>query len=415
MKPKPSLDAMIEELERLRIRVRDQDRELDRDRLSFLHEIAVYQEELVAQNDALAEAQVVIEETRDRYIDLYDFAPNGYLTLDPNGVIRECNLTLATLLGHERTRLMNTPLLGFIHVGDRARYLEFLRRCRTRAEVDVEVELVIVTPGGRRCVQLLSRRRMAAAGEAQYLTSIIDVTERKQLERERDRIGRENAALAGRVMSAQDDERTRIALNLHDDIGQELTALKLMVELLASERSRSAVAEQIARVQRMVEALDRKLHFVASELRPAALDLGIVAALEQFVGQWSSTFGIPSEFHSLGAIHGALTADVETHLYRIVQEALNNASKHAGASRVTVLLERVDTDLILQIRDDGQGFDLAATQAAECGLGLAGMRERTQLIGGKLDVHSTPGRGTVVSVRLSMALVRRAPEGQQLA
>jgi len=409
VKPKPSLDEVIEELRRLR--VRDSDR--DRDRESFLHEISVYQEELLAQNEALAGARAVLEEARDRYIELYDFAPNGYLTLDQNGVIRECNLTSATMFGHSKPRLIDAPLLGFIHVGDRARYLEFLRRCRTRVATDVEVELQIVTPEGRRSVQLLTRRRIAAAGDTQYLTSIIDVSERKRLERERDRIARENAALAGRVISVQDDERTRIARNLHDDIGQELTALKLMVELLASEPAPSAIGAQIARVQRTVEALDRKLHFVASELRPAALDLGIVAALEQFVRQWSSTFGIPVDFCSHGTIHGALTPDVETHLYRITQEALNNASKHAGAAGVAVLIERVGADLMLQIRDDGQGFDLAAAQARETGLGLAGMRERAQLIGGKLEIYSMAGRGTTVTVRLSMALVRRESEGQQ--
>jgi PAS domain-containing protein len=111
VKPKPSLDEVIEELRRLR--VRDSDR--DRDRESFLHEISVYQEELLAQNEALAGARAVLEEARDRYIELYDFAPNGYLTLDQNGVIRECNLTSATMFGHSKPRLIDAPLLGFIH------------------------------------------------------------------------------------------------------------------------------------------------------------------------------------------------------------------------------------------------------------------------------------------------------------
>jgi signal transduction histidine kinase len=109
-------------------------------------------------------------------------------------------------------------------------------------------------------------------------------------------VAREHAALAGRVISVQDNERMRIARNLHDDIGQEVTALRLMLELLANETAPQAIAAGIARAQRALESLDQRLHFVAGELRPAALDLGIAVALEHFVQQWSTTFGCRSPF-----------------------------------------------------------------------------------------------------------------------
>lgn len=397
-----SPEQIMAELRRLQARSVE-----DRDRLSLVHEISVYQEELLAQNDALFRAQTVIEDTRDRFIELYDFAPTGYLTLDAQGVIRQCNLTVATLIGQSKASLEGTPLLGFVTSDDRPRYLEFLRRCRTAGQADMEAELTVRTGNSPRCVQLLCRERLGAGSAPEYLTSVIDVTERKTLERERDQMAREQAALAGRVISVQDAERTRIARNLHDDIGQELTALRLMLELLVNETSPAAMAAGVSRAQQTLDALDHRLHFVASDLRPAALDLGVVVALEHFVRQWSATFGVPATFHGSGIAPGALTPEVETHIYRIAQEALNNVSKHAAASQVTVRLEGHGDCVELAIQDDGHGFDLEAVRRPHDGLGLAGMRERALLIAGRLDVESS-ARGTAVILRLPVVPVQPA-------
>jgi len=387
-----SPEQIMNELQRLRARGGH-----DLDRLALLHEISVYQEELIAQNEALARAQSTLEDTRDRFIELYDFAPNGYLTLDDHGVIRQCNLTTAVLFGRSKQALEGLPFLGFVEAGDHPLYFDFLRRSSGGAH-SVEVELTLRTADGLRSVQLLCRPRLSGSSP-EYLTSLIDVTDRKILEGERDRMAREHAALAGRVISVQDDERMRIARNLHDDIGQEVTALKLMLELLANETAPQAIAEGVARVQRALESLDQRLHFVAGELRPAALDLGIAVALEHFVQQWSATFGVPVTFRSTGFGPGALPVEVETHIYRIAQEALNNVSKHAEASKVTVRLERRGQNLVLSVQDNGRGFDQTATRRGESGLGLAGMRERAQLIDGHLEVESRP-RGTSVILRL---------------
>jgi signal transduction histidine kinase len=146
----------------------------------------------------------------------------------------------------------------------------------------------------------------------------------------------------------------------------------------------------------MVEALDRRVHLVATELRPSVLDLGIATAVEQFVQEWSATIGVNATFHSSGIERGALTSEAETHVYRIAQEALNNVSKHAAARQVTVLLERRGDGVVLIVEDDGCGFDPAAVRDPKEALGLVGMRERAQIIGGRLEVETTPGQGTSV-------------------
>ena len=368
-----------------------------RDRVSMLHEIAVYQEELSVQNEELILAQAALEETRDRFIELYDFAPSAYITLDEHGMVRQCNLRAAAMIGRSKQALEGMPLLGFVVPQDRAAYLAFLRKCRVSDSSDVETELALQTADGPRFVQLICRTRIGPDGAREFLASLLDVTQRRQLERERDQIARERVALAGRLIAIQDDERLRIARNLHDDLGQQVTALSLKLETIASALP-EATGAAFARVREMLRQLDQRLHFVASELRPAALDLGIVTAIEQFVQEWSTTFGVPAAFHSSGIEAAGLTTHVETHLYRIAQEALNNVAKYAAASQVTVLLERREDDIVLLVEDDGRGFDLEAVRSrGEC-LGLVGMRERAQIVRGRVEVETSLGKGTSIFV-----------------
>ena len=369
-----------------------------RDRLSILHELSVYQEELIVQNEALTHAQHVLEDARDRFIELYDFAPNGYLTLDEHGVVRLCNLTAAAMIGRSKPALEGMPFLGFVVPADRSIYVEFLRQCRRSGVSSVETELSLRTADGIRHVQLLARVRRGPQGGCECFTAVIDVTERRRLEHERERNTHEREALTGRLITAQDDERLRIARNLHDDVGQQVTALRLKVEAMAGGLRQVSIPEAVGQLQEMLRELDLRVHFVASELRPAALDLGIVAALDQFVHDWSATYSVPAVFRAEGIAPGTLTPHIETHLYRIAQEALNNAAKHAAAHQVTVRLEDRDGGVVLVVEDDGCGFDLEARRQRGDTIGLVGMRERTQIIGGRLEVETAPGNGTSIYV-----------------
>jgi len=385
-----SLPDISAEIERLKKRNLE-----EHDRLSLVHEISVYQDELLAQNDELKRAQSALEETRDQFVELYDFAPNAYLTLNPGGVIRQCNLTAAAFFGRSRHSLEGMPLLGFIHRESRGLYVAFLRRLRSGDSADVGVELTVRASDGRREVHCFCRP--GRNNQHEYLTAVIDITERKELERERARTASEHAALANRLLTAIDEERQRIARNLHDDVGQQLTAIRMMFEG-AIRAAGAAVAPQLRSVQQLVDGLDRRLHLVATELRPPALDVGLVTAVEQFVGRWSVTIGVPATVHTHGVADAHVPADAATHLYRIIQEALNNVAKHAAARHVSVLLERRGGDIVLVVKDDGRGFDLEQKRAQPSSLGLVGMRERAQLVGGRLTIQTAPGKGTWISV-----------------
>jgi two-component system CheB/CheR fusion protein len=207
--------------------------------------------------------------------------------------------------------------------------------------------------------------------------------------------------LLHRLVSAQEDERRRIARDLHDHFGQQLTTLRLAIERSQQKRGSEADHdEELARALTLTQQIGRDLDFLAWELRPAVLDeLGLAAALPRFVTEWSAQVGIPAEFRFGGFENGQIPRDAEVAFYRVAQEALNNVLKHAHASRADVVLSASNGQVVLVVEDDGVGFDAAGDGFRSSGLGLAGMRERAALVGATLQVESAPGRGTSVFLR----------------
>jgi len=206
--------------------------------------------------------------------------------------------------------------------------------------------------------------------------------------------------LLHRLVSAQEDERHRIARDLHDHFGQQLTVLRLALERAQQARAEAAqTSSDIERALDLTAQLGHDLDFLAWELRPAALDeMGLAAALPRFVTEWSAHAGIAAEFRSGGFEQGQLPRDAEVAFYRVAQEALNNVLKHAHATRVDIVLAANDGQIILVIEDDGVGFDTSEGANGK-GFGLAGMRERAALVGASVQIESTPGRGTAVFLR----------------
>jgi two-component system CheB/CheR fusion protein len=223
---------------------------------------------------------------------------------------------------------------------------------------------------------------------------------------ERRRIERARLNLLRKLVRVQDDERRRIARDIHDHLGQQSTALRLKLESLKEQcLEYDQLCEPFEQTQAIAARLDADVDFLAWELRPAALDdLGLAAALANFVKEWSRHFDIPAEFHTTGMDKDRPAPEVETNLYRIAQEALNNTYKHAKASRVDVLLERRDSYVVLIVEDDGVGFDVKEKVGMDKELGLLGMRERAGLIGGTLEVEAAPDQGTTIFARVPVSL-----------
>ena len=217
----------------------------------------------------------------------------------------------------------------------------------------------------------------------------------------------ERIALLQRVVTVQEDERRRIARDMHDSLGQQLTALRLkLASLRTGDYRDGGAAESIERLQELGKRLDEEVNFLVWELRPTVLDdLGLAAAIENYVREWTRHTDIAAEFHAGRLGNGRLEGNVETNLYRITQEALNNASKHSGAKNVNIVLETRRNEIVLVIEDDGVGFDIEELKRMprlSGGLGLTGIRERAAIIGGKVEIESSPGKGTTVFVRVSL-------------
>lgn len=219
--------------------------------------------------------------------------------------------------------------------------------------------------------------------------------------RERRAAESRSKALLGRVMSVQEEERTRIARDIHDHMGQQITALRMSLEAVRTAAPNDArLVAAAERAARVAEELDRSIDSLTRELRPAVLDhLGLTAAIENLVRGWSERFGVPVEFRNAEGDGLRLSGDAEANLYRIAQEALHNIYKHAKATVVRVSLARSDGHLQLIIQDDGRGFSpVNVHETSVGGLGLESMRERASLIGGQLVVRSAWGHGTTITV-----------------
>jgi len=211
-----------------------------------------------------------------------------------------------------------------------------------------------------------------------------------------------------RIVTAQEDERKRIARDLHDELGQQLTALRLKLDAGRKMCKDENLCDKIDEMQLIAKSVDNGVNFLAWELRPPALDdLGLVAAIGNYVKQWSSHSGIAAELLASSLKKVRLAPEVEINFFRIVQEALTNTYKHTKAKRVEIVLEKRDDVIVLIVEDNGKGFNPKAKKDPRKGIGLIGMKERAELIGGTFEIESAPGQGTTVYVRIPTSLVKK--------
>lgn len=231
-----------------------------------------------------------------------------------------------------------------------------------------------------------------------------DISERKAAESELIKSRAQLRELSNYLQSVREAERARISRELHDELGQTLTALKMELGWL-KDRLPPEPAMLRTRLDRLVQIVDHSvtdLQRIASDLRPMILDeLGLVSAIQWLTQTFSerSSLSIDLSFEQADVVY---SKDVSTAAFRIVQEALTNIVRHSGAASAGILARHSGNELQLEISDDGRGMDVARSRGEH--LGLVGMSERAHMLGGSMEIDSAPGRGTRISVRLPLSV-----------
>ena len=224
-----------------------------------------------------------------------------------------------------------------------------------------------------------------------YVSVNRDITERRYAEET-------IRALLNNVLTAQEAERRRIARELHDETAQTLTSLLVGLRGVEESQDLGQAREAASTLRGLVSAALEGVQRMARGLRPSVLDnLGLEEALERLGLEVSRTNGFVVDVHSTGPRLPRLPEALEIALYRVAQEALTNASKHAAPQAVSILVHRSPTEIRLVVEDDGKGFDISKA-VSEAQLGLVGMRERAHLVGGSMTIESSPATGTTISV-----------------
>jgi PAS domain S-box-containing protein len=267
-------------------------------------------------------------------------------------------------------------------------YVKIVRDLTERVELEAALE------ESRQTLDIKVGERTSEQGETiRSLRLEMAANRRKDVLRQR---------LMQKVINTQEDERKRISRDIHDHLGQEMTSLRLQLQAFREQlRNDAKLTEQFDKVMGQAETLDGTIDFIAWELRPAALEeLGLEAALNNYVKQWSNHVAATAEIHANIISGKRLPLAIEVNLYRIAQEALNNIAKHANAHNVSILLEKPEDKVVLIIEDDGIGFDLEEKANKTQGLGLIGMGERAALVNGEIEIESSMGSGTTIYVRV---------------
>lgn len=361
------------------------------------------------QRAALQKAAVQYRELHEQFVGFFESSTDGMGVADLHGKILDLNSSYRRLLGYTKEELLGRTYFSLTPAEYGPQQHRNLARMRKVGE-PVEYEKEFFRKDGSRVPVLVTAFPLRRAeGVIIGLGAIIkDITERKRAEEELKRSRQELRELAARLLRVREEEAKRIARELHDELGQTLTGLKLdagwLGRRLAGLKLGLETAPLSDRLRVMAETIDKiipKVRQLCSDLRPGVLDnLGLVAALEWQAGDFEARSGIKCRM-KLPRTEVRLSGEAKTAIFRVFQETLTNVARHAGASVVSVCLKRRGATLLFTVHDNGRGMPASAL-SKRGRLGLLGIRERLFALKGTVDFVSGKTGGTTVTVTVPL-------------
>ncbi len=357
---------------------------------------------LTVVNDVTEPTRITreLKESEERFRRIFDGAPIGMGIVGVDCRFLKVNEAFGEMLGYRPSELIGMSFREITHPGDSEVDLRLAEEVLhgTRRSYHIE-KRYLTKAGGVVWGQLtVTAFRYCEDGPIFALGMVENITERKRAEALRER-------LVGKIMVAQEDERRRVARELHDGIGQILTSLAVGLRSLEEAGAMEQAAPQAKRLRRIAAGAIDEVRRIARGLRPSVLDdLGLTEALRQYAREYQQTHGIAVDVHVDGLTIDRLPSAVETTLYRVIQEALTNAARHAAAKTVSVVLHCMSAKVKAVIEDDGCGFEVdgGGTACGPVGLGIQSMHERAALLNGTVAIESAPGKGTSVYVQIPL-------------
>jgi PAS domain S-box-containing protein len=317
----------------------------------------------------------------------------GAAVLSSDHTVLHCNGRFARFLGAGLESVIGSSILDLVWPDDHPKLAALLRRaaqrnCRGEIRLQSRKGVPLSVHLSLNPLRLDSRRAVCLIAS--------DLSEMKRAEQELRASSEQLRNLTAHLLSVREEERARISREVHDELGQSLTAVKMDLAWLAGRlpRRNGQMRKRIRSTGQLADGIIQSIRRISTELRPAVLDLGLAAAVEWQVQEFQARSGIQCKVRLL--TREVVTSNASTAMFRIFQETLTNVARHAKATRAEVVLQKQRDRLVLLIHDNGRGFDQADPSLSKS-LGLLGMRERAAILGGRVNISSAPGKGTTVT------------------
>lgn len=383
-----------------------------------------------AHTRELVGVQQQLQQYRDRYVDLYDSAPIGYVTMDEDGYVQEINLTGARLLGVDRDAVIGYPLVNYVHSNDRKVFIEHVRQC-IGGRREVTTELILVAKDGRAIAVQLASMPLADAGDeiAFCKSALSDITQRKRAEEQlkslnetlEQRVAQRTAeaqqraaqlqALAVELSQAEQRERHRVAEILRDHLEQLLIAARIRLSGLRGRLGDPALGAAARQVEEILERSIGESRSLSVELSPPVLEeSNLGEGLIWLARHMREKYGLTVEVDTgTEARYDPPDEGARVFLFQAVRQLLLNVVQHAQTDRAWIRMGVAQESapaacplLQIEVRDRGAGFDTAGLKRRQApaggAFGLLSIRQRLELLGGRLEIHSQPGQGSRVVI-----------------